>query len=45
MCNNMYWSIYVCKICTISAQLKVALYTKGSTTYKLTSQYGDLNIL
>ena len=25
--------------------LKVALYTEGSTIYKPTSQYGDLNIL
>ena len=25
--------------------IKVALYTKGSTIYEPTSQYGDLNIL
>ena len=26
-------------------RFKVALYTKGSTIYETTSQYGDLNIL
>ena len=28
-----------------NSDLKVALYTKGSTIHEPTSQYGDLNIL
>ena len=42
--NNLHWIEKPQTLKKISV-FKVALYTKGSTCYLRTSQFGDLNIL
>ena len=43
--NNQQIGVSLERLPPFIQMFKVALYTKGSTIYKPTSQYGDLNTL